>query len=266
VREPFRWSVALALALSALVATAGPPIAAIAWSRRTGARAKHFALGAGTFFVSQCVLRLPWQIALGVWLQPKLAGHVGLQAAWLAASAATASLFEEGGRALTIRWLVTDERSFRAGVMLGLGHGGFESMLLVGLSMAANVALYLLLGLGVPTGLPPDAVAKIVPVLAAVTPSAALAGGVERALTVPFHVGCSALVMEGFRRGAVARWLAAALSLHFSADFLGVAGAAWITRHAGSPLAGELAIVPFSAVAVAIVLGLERRAPVERAA
>jgi uncharacterized membrane protein YhfC len=263
VHTPFRWSVALAFALSALVASAGPLVLAVLWSRRSGARAKHFALGAGTFFVSQCVLRLPWQIALGLWLQPRLAGHVGLQTAWLAASAATASLFEECGRALTVRWLVKDERSFRAGVMLGIGHGGFESMLLVGLSLAANTALYVLLGLGLPTGLPAQAVDKIVPVLGAVTPGAALAGGVERALTVPFHVGCSVLVMEGFRRGRVAPWLAAALSLHFSADFLGVAGASWLTKHGGSPLAGELAIVPFTALALGLILWVHRRGPVE---
>lgn len=116
--------VAVALGVSAAVALLGPLAAALVFRRRTGA--PWLALGAGalTFFVSQCVLRLPWQIGVGVWLKDDFAKSTALAMAWVVFSCLTAGLFEETGRWVAFRRALTAERSRRVGVMFGLGHGG----------------------------------------------------------------------------------------------------------------------------------------------
>lgn len=253
----FSWGIAACLATSAAVASFGPLALAFWVRRRFGVGLLPFVLGALTFIVSQCVLRLPWQIPLGLWVTRRIAGHPWEQVAWLSASALTAALFEEVGRYVAIRLLVKGERSFRVGVMMGVGHGGIESMLLVGVSLGVTTLLYVALGRGVSLGMDAATTAKVSESFAYLTPAGALAGGVERVLSVPFHVGMSALVMEGFLRNQ-RKWLAWAICLHFASDAIGVASASWITRSTGSPLLGEGGILPFMLVALWILVRLSR--------
>src|SRR5687767_9763064 len=96
------WSVVAGLSLSTVLALFLPPLVAWLHWKKTKAPWKAVLFGVATFFVSQVVLRLPWQIALGVWLKPKL-GDVVLRTAWIAFSALTAALFEETGRFLAFK-------------------------------------------------------------------------------------------------------------------------------------------------------------------
>lgn len=248
----FHPSVALGLAASTALSGAGPIAVALIFARRTGASLRYFGIGALVFVVSQVVLRLPWQIPLGIWLAPRLKGHELLGYAWVAFSAMGAALFEEIGRWVGYRRLVRDERSWRVGVMYGLGHGGIEAMLLVGLSLMVTLVLYLLLGLHAPLPIEADKLAKIEETLGKMTFTGSLAGGVERILAVTFHVAQSLLVLQCFTRGQ-RRWLLYAVGLHFACDSVGVIGAQWLARHAGGPLAGELAIVPFAGIGLGII-------------
>ncbi len=240
-----RPAVLVALSLSALLTLLGPFVAALVWKRRTGARWAHFGAGALTFFVSQIVLRLPWQVPLGLWLGPRLSGNVPAQIGWAAASALTAALFEEVGRWVAFRWLVKGARAPRDGAMFGLGHGGIESTLLVGITLSVSAALYALVGTGHGVGLPPEALDK----LGSLDLLSASAGAVERILTIPIHVALSMIVLRCFERGRNL-WLAVAIAGHFALDFLGVLGAHALTGATGSPMMGELAIAPFAALAV----------------
>jgi uncharacterized membrane protein YhfC len=241
---PFRPAVFALLALSGLVTLLGPFVLAFVWKRRTGARWAHFGIGALTFFVSQIVLRLPWQVPLGLWLAPRLTS-IPAQLAWAAASALTAALFEEVGRWAAYRWIAKGARAPRDGAMLGIGHGGIESTLLIGVTLSSTAALYALLGAGVKIPLPPEAMAQ----LSALGPSGAAAGGVERILTVPLHVAMSMLVLQCFVRGRHV-WLLIAIGAHFAVDFFGVLGAQSLGAAAKSPLVGEAALVPFTALSI----------------
>ena len=138
---PFKPGVAIGLAVSALIALGAPLAIAFVFRRRTGASFNYFAIGAAVFFVSQIILRLPWQIPLTKFVQGKTAADSALSYAFLAFSALTAGLFEETGRWLGYRFLIKKERSWRVGVMYGLGHGGIESILLVGINMAVLFVL-----------------------------------------------------------------------------------------------------------------------------
>lgn len=251
----FRPAVFVALAASALIALAGPPVAAWWWNRRSHAPWSAWGWGLLVFFVSQGLLRLPWQIPLGIALGPHLKGNAALATAWIATSALTAALWEECGRYAGYRWLLKRERSFRVGVMFGLGHGGLEAMF-VGLSVAVSAALYAALGAHLPLGLPPEARDKVVTALSATGPGDALAAGAERAMAVLGHVAMSLLVLQVFTRGSRA-WLLVAILFHFAADFVGVEGAVWLKDRGG--LVKELAVLPTAVAAVGIIAWLRRR-------
>lgn len=218
----FNPQVAVALAASAAIALGVPLLLGLVAWRAFRAPAAGWFIGAGTFFVSQVVLRLPWQIALGVWLQKTHASSTVMWS-WLAVSAFTAGLFEETGRFVAYRTLFKD-RTARGGVMLGLGHGGLESMLLVGLPLAVNVLLYLALANGLSFGLPEAQRPLVVQQFDALTPGLALAGGVERLSSMAVHVGLSVLVLQVFRRDSK-WWLAFAIAFHTLSNLVGVAAA-----------------------------------------
>jgi uncharacterized membrane protein YhfC len=242
--------VVAALALAVMATTLGPVAAALWWARRSGAPMSVWAKGALVFFVSQCVLRLPWQIPLGVWLGPRIHGSMARGYAWIAASALTAGLFEEVGRWAGYRWLVKRERSFRIGVMFGLGHGGIEAMLLVGVSLAVSLVLYVLFATGHAPGMPPEAHDKVVEAMKALHAGDLLASIAERVMAMTVHVALSLLVMQCFVRRST-RWLAAAIAFHFAVDFVGVGGA--VVLKGRGAWATELAVVPAFLAAIAVI-------------
>ncbi len=217
------WVVA-ALCVSAAIALCAPLAAAFLVWRRTRVGWKYFAFGALVFFVSQIVLRLPWQIPLGMWVLGQAQGRPLVEWSWLACSALTAGLFEEVARYFGYRRLCRDERSYRVGLMYGLGHGGVESILLVGLSIVGAVVTYVLYTHNaLPTaGVPADKVAALHAQMASLTPLAALAGGVERLFALTLQVGFSMLVLQAFIRND-RRWVWIAVAGHAAVDFAAAA-------------------------------------------
>ncbi|MBL8922181.1 MAG: YhfC family intramembrane metalloprotease [Myxococcaceae bacterium] len=215
---------AVALGLSAAAALAlGGPVVLGAWLwRRLGANPVAWAIGAATFFVSQVVLRLPWQIALGLWLS-KHHPEPAVQWAWLVVSAFSAGLFEETGRYVAYRFAWKD-RTATGALMLGAGHGGIESMLLVGLNLAVSAVMYVGLTHGYTLGLGPEKLEPVRQQFAQLTPVLALAGGVERVSSMAVHCGLSVLVLQCFTRGS-RWWLLAAIGFHGLSNLVGVAAA-----------------------------------------
>lgn len=249
----FEPAVAVAMGTSALVALAAPFALALVLSRRLGARWSAFAIGALTFFVSQVVLRLPWQVPLGLWLKPWLTEPLAFWG-WLGFSALTAALFEELGRFVAFAKLLK-QRTPADALMLGAGHGGFESVALVGLSVVGNLVVYVMLSHGANPGIPEPQLALVEAQLSKVTPTLALLAGLERVSAMALHLGCSMLVLQRFVRGGRG-WLARAIVLHALANLVGVG----ITTELG-PLAGEAAIAVFGAFAAGVAVVLARAAP-----
>lgn len=236
--------VAAGMATSALIALGGPLVLAAWLWRRLGASPRAFFIGAATFFLFQGVLRLPWQIAVGLALKDRAAADPMLSWAWLAVSALTAGLFEETGRYVAYRFAWKD-RSAVGGVMLGAGHGGIEAMLLVGLSIAGNLVVYVALGRGLTLGIPEAQLELLRAQFAQLTPWLALAGGVERVSSMMVHCGLSLLVLQAFTRGS-RWWLVAAIAFHAVSNLVGVG----VTKQLGvGP--GEAVIALFGLTALA---------------
>src|SRR5574340_837637 len=102
---------------------------------------------------------------------------------------------------MAFRFVWKDRRPQNA-LMMGLGHGGFESAVLVGLSLGVSAVLYVLLTHQVQVPLPGEAVDAMRAQFKAVTPALSFAGGVERISAWGVHVGCSMLVLQAFTRKA----------------------------------------------------------------
>lgn len=95
--------------------------------------------GVLAFYVFQMIIRIPILQALlpmYSWYQnmPLLTSVIFL--------GGTAALFETAGRFITIKYILKDRQSYYSGIAHGIGHGGIEAILLVGI----NYLVYIYFG------------------------------------------------------------------------------------------------------------------------
>jgi len=181
-----------------------------------------FCLGALTFVASQAV-HLPLNSLLErIGLLPSgAAENVPLWQTALVLGL-TAGVCEELARAATYaiarRW-----RRYEDAVMIGLGHGGIESMLIGGVLTATSVSSLLALGSQdlSSLGLPVEQVQAVLAqseVLRS-SPELAILPVLERLAALGLHVSMSVLVLQAFTRHNPA-WVGAAIAAHAAFDAL----------------------------------------------
>ena len=164
---------------------------------------KVFVAGCLTFFISQICIRLPiLQIVLPQYAWFTVMGSIPLLAALFYGG--TAGIAEEVGRWIAIKFFLKKERSLEYGLTFGLGHGGIEAVLIIGIPMAAQMVQV------ITSQVSPDVLS--VPDL--------LLGALERVYAITFHVGASLLVMYGFRVRKSVIYLVLAIALHTLLDGL----------------------------------------------
>jgi uncharacterized membrane protein YhfC len=204
-------------------------------------RWRFFLYGALVFFLSQLVTRVPIvQVIQSIYAQQLQASQT-LLIVWYVILAVTAGLFEEIGRWLGYRYLIKNDRTWRVSLMYGAGHGGLESMVLIG-----GLALLGLINVIVLSttdfshmNLPAAQLAQIEQArqqLAGIAWWTPLLGAYERFVTIFFHIALSVLVLQVFVQGT-RLWLLVAIALH-----------------AGVGLATLLLVRPFGAVATEAAL------------
>lgn len=98
----------------------------------------YFIVG-GALWLVALIVRMPINSALSFWLVENFSG-ASLIYLSIAFPSLTAGVFEEGARWLAFRFAVKDHR-LENGLMYGAGHGGVESMLLVGLNVLGTAIL-----------------------------------------------------------------------------------------------------------------------------
>ncbi len=130
----------------------------------------------------------------------------------VAFSALTAGVFEESARYIAYRYLVKDH-TYGNGLTLGSGHGGAESILLVGVSAA--VIGYLLLTN--PSAIPANQLASIT----ASPVYLPFVGVFERCMAIIVHVCLSVMVLMTFMTGRKI-YYGGAITLHFLLDLFSV--------------------------------------------
>jgi uncharacterized membrane protein YhfC len=214
----------IGLTIAAVLFEIALPLAlAIVARRRLGVSWRYFGYGALIFFLFQLISRVPLVQIAQTLLAPQLRASFTLQIAWLAVLALTAGLFEEIGRYIGYCWLMRHEaKTWSKAVMYGLGHGGLESIVLVGGLTLLGLVNLLLLPSIIGT-LPADQRALVEQQLAAVRGQPdwlPLLGAWERLWSIIFHTAMSVVVLQVFRRGI--GWLWLAILAHSLLNFVAV--------------------------------------------
>ncbi len=213
-----------------------PVILAAVLRRRFQAPWILFAIGTLTFIGSQ-VVHFPLNSLLtNLHLLPKT-GISDPSISLLQSSLVlgfTAGLCEETARAVGFL-LLKKTRRLEDGLMLGLGHGGIESMIFGGVLTAATVAsLAPMIGMDLATlKLTPEQLAHLIPQLQALSAApfmAAVGPLIERLLAMVMHVIWSVMVLQAFRRRNFGYYLAA-IGYHMLIDAGAVYATTILTDH-----------------------------------
>lgn len=256
------YRIVVSFAIALLIDVAFPIIVTLWFSRRYGSTWRLWLCGVLIFVLFQLITRVPIMIYLGVIVGPIIAESTVLAVGWIAVAAVTAGLVEEIGRWLGYRYLfhrVRAEHNWANGVMYGLGHGGIESIVLVGGLVLSNLLSYVFisrLDLSQMSALlsPDQAEAMLVALeqFQTMSPWMPLLGGLERILTLPIQVCLSLLVLQGFVRRE-RRWLWLAILAHTVVNFV-----AALVASGGNLVVAELVIAMFGAVALGGILRLRK--------
>jgi len=209
------------------------PVVLAAWLRRvTPVPWLLFSLGALTFAISQ-VVHIPlneWLSDVG-WLPGEATADLPLWRIALTAGL-TAGLCEELARTagyLFLQKIRPGWLNLQGSLMLGLGHGGIESMVFGGVMTAATVsALLPLRGVDLAQfGLPPEQLeaARQQVTTFASSPWLALGPLLERLVAISAHVSLSLMVWKAFARQSLGRdwfYIPLAIFYHAAIDYAAV--------------------------------------------
>jgi uncharacterized membrane protein YhfC len=159
---------------------------------------KPILLGALTFIFFQLVLRIPLlQLVLpGTMWYTKLTLNPWSYALFLGL---TAAIFEEVGSYVVIRLFMKKNLNPKSGLCFGIGHGGIEAILLVGINVIIALILSLPMGSSYELAL----------------------GGIERLIAISFHIGMSIMIVKAVQTKKVF-WLIIPILLHTITDMLAV--------------------------------------------
>ena len=198
----------------------------IFWRRQTKANWSAFFIGCGTFFLFAMVLEQLLHAAVLA-----ITGTALTQKIWLYAlyGGLAAGVFEETGRFLAMKFCMKNTLHRENAVMYGIGHGGIECMLLLGLSYISNFVMVLMIRSG---GLEtmlntlnalPDQEEAAAALQTAVEQLCTLPAwqfymaGVERISAVMLHIGLSYLVYRAVREKKILYYVLA-IVIHFLVD------------------------------------------------
>ena len=191
-----------------------------------------FIIGVLTFTIFQVLTRMPLlQLVLPKmdWYFTFVYGYTTWYVLFLGI---TAALFEEIGRYIMMRLFLKNNHRFGDAVSFGLGHGGIEAILFVGINALNVLILY--------HGVTGD-------------PLSMFYAGLERASTMVVHVFWSVLVMKAIV-DQKRRYLFLAIIMHALVDSLAVL----LQLEGASILSIELIMVAVAVVSIVWLLKIKR--------
>ena len=184
------------------------PIALAFFVKRSqGTSWRVYFIGCAMFLAS--LIRIPLNNYATVTIMGSTIGKYALTLLPLLHSV-TAGLFEEGARYIAYKFLVKNH-TFQNGLMYGVGHGGIESIYLVGASVL-SVGVIILTN---PSAFTPAQLAAIIETPLYIP----FVGFYERVMAITIQISLSLIVLECLRKRDF-RYLIAAILIHTAIDFV----------------------------------------------
>lgn len=221
-------------------------------------------LGAAGFFVTQILIRLPILTALQSqsWFLAFAQNHLFGYAFSLAF---TAGLFELAGRFVVAK-VMRKNLTYRRSLAAGLGHGGIEAMLLVGMTYVNNL-IYLfmirsgtfdaMLAQAAATGVDTAQLELIRTQLLTTSPLLFALAGFERLLAMTGHTAMSLIVCYGVSHKKVLPCILICLGIHTLMDL--TAGISLVLpQNAAYPVIYTI-LTAMAAISLALIAGIRRR-------
>ena len=219
-----------ALALGAALGILLPLALALVWVRKKHEPFKTVLVGAVIFFLFVTILEKPIQ-ALVITGEHPVAAFLSANPVWWALVVGLfPGVFEETGRLFAFKAILKNRKNRETAISYGIGHGGLEVMLLLGVNYVAYLVYAAMINSGTFGTVIEQAAAKApeqaetLRTLAEQLAGLNLAGVglafLERAFAFLFHLGASILVFYACR-GRGRFWLyPLAIVLHTALDFI----------------------------------------------
>ena len=225
------------------------PVGLMLYFRRKGGTWTTFLIGAVTFILFAMILEpILHNLLFLTPLWMTLQGNIWLYGLY---GGLAAGVFEETGRFFAFKLFLKDNREPVTALSYGIGHGGAEAILLVGLTMANNLILAAAVSAG---GMTDPAVLELAEQLASTPAGMFLWAAFERFSAIILHVANSVLVFAAVREPRKKWMFPAAILIHAALDFIAVVSNTYL------PVAATEIIVLFFAVATALFARMVYRA------
>ena len=207
-----------------------PPILSLIWKFAKKERFTTILAGAGTFLLFALILEKPLQ-ALVISINHPLSRFLNANPIFLSIVAALfAGVFEEIGRFVAFKTVLRKRKNKETSISYGIGHGGFEVMLILGYSYAINLVYAIMMKTGTIKSLidetlakapdQADAIAELLNTVATFEISNFLVGILERVFAVLYHIGASIIVFYACKNKKKTWLLPLAILLHTAMDFV----------------------------------------------
>ena len=219
-----------ALALGAVLGILLPLLVALLWVRRKKEPFKTVIVGALIFFVFVTILEKPIQ-ALVITGGHPVAESLSVNPIWWAFVVGLfPGVFEETGRLFAFKTILKKRKNRETAVSYGIGHGGMEVMMLMGVNGIAYLVYAAMINSGTFSAVVEQAAARapdqaetlytLAEQLANYTIAGVGMGMMERVFAFLFHIGASIFVFYACRdKGRF--WLyPLAVVLHTALDFI----------------------------------------------
>ncbi|MCM1283568.1 MAG: YhfC family intramembrane metalloprotease [Muribaculaceae bacterium] len=244
--------------LFTLVVSIGLPLAlVILLCKKTKAGMVSFLTGGATFFLFAMVLeQILHFTVLGIFGEETLTNNIWVYGLY---GGLAAALFEETGRFTAMRFFMKKRLDLPNALMYGVGHGGIEAVLIVGLSSISNLVTSIMINSGgmesTLNALDPAVAGTVMEQLSALWTLPAyqfFLGGAERIFAIFSHIAFSVLVYVAVRYKKKSGWLLA-FAMHFLVDFAAVVGMNYL-----SVVAVEGIVALLTAVTVCLAVRMIR--------
>ena len=209
-----------------LIASIGLPVVfGIIVYKKTHAKVSSCFIGAGIFVVSALILEQILHVIVLTITGGALQNHVLLYGLY---GGLAAALFEETGRLVAMKFFMKNSIDKGNTLMYGVGHGGVEAILLVGLVYVNNIATSVMINTGgiqltmeqLDPALQEAAYQQLQPLWQSPAYMFYVAG-VERMAAIVLQICLSVLIYKCVKTGQK-KFYAGAFLLHFIVDFVTV--------------------------------------------